>query len=69
MYTTINFKTKRALKLAIAEGKRLTVFQAGSFGGNEPTDGRVTLEGPHYPAPHSWYADAILADGILVKVK
>ena len=32
-------------------------------------DGRVYLEGPHYPKPHRWYAQAELHDGCLVKVK
>ena len=57
MYTTRNFKTKKALK------------QAGPFGGNEPTDGWITLEGPHYPEPHRWYARAEVKDGAIVKVK
>lgn len=31
--------------------------------------GKVCLEGPHYPAAHSWYAEGEMVDGILVKVK
>jgi hypothetical protein len=31
--------------------------------------GRVSLEGPHYPKAHSWYAEGELVNGILVKVK
>lgn len=31
--------------------------------------GKVYLEGPHYPAAHSWYAEAELVDGKVVKVK
>lgn len=31
--------------------------------------GTVCLEGPHYPKPHRWYAEAELKDGIVVKVK
>lgn len=31
--------------------------------------GKVYLEGPHYPAPHSWYAEVELKDGIVIKVK
>jgi len=69
MYTTINFKTKKALKQAIADGQKIRVFQPGPFGGNEPTNGNVTLEGPHYPEPHRWYATGTLANGVLVKVK
>ena len=69
MYTTINFKTKKALKQAIADGQKIRVFQPGPFGGNEPTNGNVTLEGPHYPEPHRWYATGTLENGVLVKVK
>ena len=69
MYTIKNFKTKKALKDAIAAGEQIGVYQPGPFGGNEPKDGIVTLEGPHYPAPHSWYAQAELSNGFIVKVK
>ena len=34
-----------------------------------PKDGNVTLEGPHYPEPHKWYAQGVVENGILVKVK
>ena len=68
MYTTQNFKTKKALKEAVAAGKQIGIFQPGPFGGNEPRDGKITLEGPHYPAPHSWYATAVIKDGSVVKV-
>ena len=69
MYTERNFKTKKALKEAIASGQKIGVFQPGPFGGNEPKDGKVTLEGPHYPAAHTWYASGVLKDGYLVSVK
>lgn len=68
MYTSQNFKTKKALKEAIAKGEKISVFQPGPFGGNPPQSGTVTLEGPHYPEPHRWYAQATLADGYIVKV-
>lgn len=68
MYTSQNFKTKKALKEAIAKGEKISVFQPGPFGGNEPQNGNVVLEGPHYPEPHRWYAEATLADGYIVKV-
>ena len=67
MYTTINFKTKKALKLALADGQRITVFQPGIFPARD--NGTVFLEGPHYPEPHRWYAEGTLENGILVKVK
>lgn len=68
MYSVDNFRTKKALKDAIASGQKIGIYQPGPFGGNEPRDGTVSLEGPHYPAPHSWYARATVRDGVLVKV-
>ncbi len=69
MYASINFKSKKALKEAIANGKKVSVFQPGPFGGNEPVNGKVTLEGPHYPEPHKWYAQATIENGYIVSVK
>jgi len=68
MYTDINFKTKKAFKEAVARGEKITVYQPGPFGGNEPTEGTVCIEGPHYPEPHRWYATATLENGYVVKV-
>ena len=69
MYTTINFKTKKALKMAVVIGGTVHYYQPGTFSGNEPTDGTIFLEGPHYPAAHSWYAQATVVDGVIVAVK
>ena len=71
MYTSKNFKTKKELKAAVKAGERITVYQPGPFGGGSGPGaaGRVFLEGPHYPAPHTWYATAEIKDGIVVKVK
>lgn len=68
-YTTRNFKTKKALKEAIAAGEQITTYQPGPFGSDHPKNGCISLEGPHYPAPHTWYAQGILKDGVLVSVK
>lgn len=68
MYTTINFKTKKAFKEAVERGERVTVYQPGPFGGNVPKNGRVCIEGPHFPEPHRWYATATLENGVVVKV-
>ena len=69
MYTHINFKTKKALKEAVESGKRITYYQPGPFGGNEPQNGTITLEGPHYPQPHKFYCQAEAANGVVVKIK
>jgi hypothetical protein len=66
MYTDINFKSKKALKEAVAADKQISTFQPGGmFPGK--TDGNITLEGPHYPEAHKWYASAVVKDGIIVK--
>lgn len=70
MYTTRNFKTKKALKDAVAAGEKISVYQPGPFGGSANTQNGVCyLEGPHYPEPHKWYAEATLKDGVVIKVK
>lgn len=65
MYTSVNYQTKKALKEAVASGEPVTVYQPGGlFPGK--TDGKVYLEGPHYPQPHRWYASAVVKDGVVV---
>lgn len=69
-YAVTNYPTKRALRDAIArDGDAGGVFQPGPFGGTPPTDGEVTLEGPHYPEPHRWYAVATVRAGRIVQVR
>lgn len=100
MYTTHNFKTKKALKEAVEAWNKLQTmgelayrqehglmpsmlgsvtggvlpkpvhyYQPGPFIGNEPKDGTIFVEGPHYPQPHKWYAQCTVKDGVIVKVK
>ena len=101
MYTTTNFKSKKALKEAVKaynrlmelipnygeDGCMLTVgavlaqkefpngmpqpvdtFQPGDIYPAKK-DGRIALEGPHFPAPHSWHAEAVIKNGIVRSVK
>lgn len=69
MYTTINFKTKKEFREAVQAGRKIGYYQPGPFGGNEPKNGTVFFEGPHYPQPHRWYAEAVVENGFVVKVK
>jgi hypothetical protein len=81
MYTHTNFKTKKAFKEAVAayntlspldgqrQGRAVTYYQPGPFGGNEIQTGTAFFEGPHYPAPHRWYAKAQVENGVVVSVK
>ena len=65
-YVSPNFPTKKALKTAVAEGKQVTVYSPGM--GDVPTNGTCSVEGPHFPKPHTWYATATVRDGLVVKV-
>ena len=67
-YTTKNFKTKKELKEAVASGKDVRCFNPGAGPDLGNKTGTVYLEGPHYPEPHKWYAQAELVDGKVVKV-
>lgn len=67
-YTRENFKTKKALKEALKDGKPVEVYQPGGIG-TIPTNGTVYLEGPHYPARHTWYAQGTMKDGKLIKIR
>ena len=66
-YVQPNFKTKKALKEAVKDGKMVTVFSPGPFGCNK--NGTEYIEGPHFPQPHRWYAQVTVKDGVVTKVK
>lgn len=66
-YVNPNFKTKKALKEAVKNGETVTVFNPGL--GQAPRNGTAYIEGPHYPQPHSWYAEVTVEEGRVVKVK
>ena len=67
-YVEPNCKSKAELKRRLAAGETINVFQPGPFSNALPNNGNVSLEGPHYPKPHTWYATGKLVDGKLVKV-
>jgi len=67
MYLDPNYKTKKALREAVAAGVQVSVFSPGPF--PCPQNGRVTVEGPHYPEPHKWYAVVNVVDGMVKGVK
>ncbi len=52
----------------------VTAFQPGPAGlgpdvSSPNFSGDVLVEGPHYPAPHTWYARVTIVNGVVVKVK
>ena len=67
MYTDRNYQTKKQLKADVLSGKQVSVYQPGGMFPSK-TDGRVSVEGPHYPQPHRWYASVEIKGGIIVKV-
>lgn len=66
MYVSPNFTSKKALRDALASGQAVTVFSPGPF--PCPENGAVSVEGPHYPAPHSWYARVQVTDGRVTRL-
>lgn len=67
MYTVQNYKSKSQLKLAVQSGAEVRLFAPGL--GTPKDNGTEFVEGPHYPAPHSWYAQVEMREGRVVKVK
>ena len=81
MYAVTNFKTKKALKEALAAKRAshptpilpddvigLPCFQPGPWG-PDVANGQHCCEGPHYPAAHKWYATVTVKNGLIVKAK
>jgi hypothetical protein len=66
-YVSPNYKTKKALKDAVAKGATITVYSPGPFGCAQ--QGWEFVEGPHYPEPHRWYAQVWIEAGRVTKVK
>ena len=66
VYVSPNLKSKKALREALATGKPVSIFSPGPF--PAPEDGVATVEGPHYPEPHRWYARVKVEGGRVVKV-
>lgn len=67
MYTMKDYPTKKALKEAVAQGDAVRLYAPGL--GTPKDNGTETVEGPHYPRPHTWYATVEMRDGLVVKVK
>jgi len=70
-YCTGNPQTKKALKTWVARGHDDSgmaprVFSPGPFPTTE--NGVETIEGPHYPKPHRWYARVTVRNGVIIRV-
>lgn len=66
-YVDPNYSTKKAFKQAVNDGVlHATYNPSGMF--PVTSNGRDTVEGPHYPKPHRWYAAVTVVDGIVTNV-
>jgi hypothetical protein len=69
-YTVKNYSSKKELIEDFKAGKKIEVYQPNAdVTGYELKDGRIYLEGPHYPKPHKWYAAGWCEGGILTGLK
>ena len=69
MYTDRNFRTKKDFKDAVKKGERVRLVYNDLVHEGEVPDGTHCIEGPHYPEPHRWYAQARVQGGVVVSVK
>ena len=70
VYTCFDFKTKKALREAVAEAN-VPVYDTEGGAGIMPVEiGSACVCGPHYPKPHSWYASVTISqnenDGFII---
>ena len=65
-YTQKNYKTKKALREDITAGK--TIWVQADFATGKVPEGDVYLEGPHYPAPHTWFAKTEVRGGRVIRI-
>ena len=66
-YVDPDYKTKKAFKEAVKSGVRHRPYNpSGLFPPKQ--EGSEVIEGPHYPKPHTWYAQVAIESGFVVKV-
>ena len=67
-YVDPDYKTKKLFKAAVLAGEKHYPYNpSGMF--PTKTDETTSVEGPHYPEPHKWYASVVVRDGVVVSVK
>ena len=67
-YTTKDYKSAAEIKRDLAAGVKITCYQPGYGHDLSNHTGVVSLEGPHYPKPHRWYAAGRMENGVLVSI-
>jgi len=68
-YVYPNYKTKKAFKEAVRDKQPMTIRENTPFGNPVFENGTTSVEGPHYPEPHRWYASVTVRDGKVMAVK
>jgi hypothetical protein len=61
------FPSYRTVLFTENNAEPVTLFAPGL--GTPNKNGSETVEGPHFPEPHRWYASVQVKDGIVVSVK
>ena len=69
MYITPNYKSKAAANRAIKAGVQVRLLSNSPFDKELLRNGSECVEGPHFPKPHIWYGQAIVKNGIVIKIK
>jgi hypothetical protein len=67
MYFSTDYPSKAAARRAMANGEVVRVMSNSPF--EEVTDGTHTVEGPHYPKPHTFYGTVTVRNGIVTAIK
>lgn len=68
-YVYPNYKTKKAFKEAVIRGDEMIIRENTPFGNPVFENGTTSVEGPHYPEPHRWYASVVVRDRKVQAVK
>jgi len=71
-----NFKTKKALREAVEKNLKgegpPVMYKSNALhqlGVTTPSDGIISIEGPHFPKPHRWYAECIAENWRIISVR
>lgn len=67
MYTEKDYPTKKALVEDFKAGVKIGTYQPGGMFPAQ-RDGKIVIEGPHYPKPHKFYLQVMVEDGIITKI-
>lgn len=68
MYFTHNYRSKAAVRRALAAGETVRVKATSEFT-PAPCNGEADVEGPWAPDHHTFYGVAVVRDGIVVEVR